>query len=314
MKMKKRIYLINTILLTAAVLSLSSCLKDSRYVDFSKVGTIVEMPLSGQAFFGPDAITDPGDTITRQFVINVASPTVPTAATTVTLSINDPAIVTAYDNNNPAVFYLPMPAGSFVFSTTSVTIPGGQRVSPVLTVTFYKNLLDPSKSYMLPIKITGAGGLNVSSNQNTHYYHFIGNDFAGTYEHFYTRWNNADTTTAPSTPRTDEGTDLFSPVSPTEFVVITDYYTQPHYDVTFTKTGSGAGATYSNWAIQFLPADVAAGGQWANNITVVTQPKFRSEHFNFSPNTQYTYAQSLQLFRFYFQTASRAIVDDYVHP
>ena len=310
--MKKRLFLLTTTLLSAAVLSLSSCLKSSsNYIDFSKAGTIVDFPYGGLTFFSADAVTDPGDTITKQFAVTVASNTVPTTPTTVTLAV-DNTIVTSYNAANSAVQYLPLPAGSFVYTTTSVTIPAGKR-SATVSVTFYKNQLDPSKSYMLPIKITGAGGLNISGNQSIHYYHFIGNDFAGNYEHFYTRWNNADTTTAPSTPRTDVGPTVFNPVSPSEFTVITNYYTQPNYDVTFTKTGSGASATYSNWAIKFLPSDIAPGTQWASAITVVTSPLFASKTIKFDPNTQYTYAQSLQLFRFYFKTASRAIVDDYVH-
>jgi hypothetical protein len=310
--MKKTIYLITTILLSAAALSLSSCLKDSRFVDFSKVGTIVEIPFGGQVYFAKSAVTDAGDTIVKQFAVNIASPTVPTAATTVTLSVNDPAIITKYNSANSAVFYEPMPAGSFVYTQTSVTIPGGQR-SAALTVTFYKDKLDPSKSYMLPIAIKSAGGLNISGNMSIIYYHFIGNDFAGTYEHYYTRFEQPDTSAAPpSTNRGDEGPDIFSPVTPNEFVVITDYYTAPHYDVTFTKSGSGATATYSNWAIRFLPADISSG-PWLANITVVTQPMFAPNRIAFDPNRQYTYAESLKLFRFYFTTASRAIFDEYIH-
>lgn len=312
--MKKKLYLITTVLLSAAVLSLSSCLKDSRYVDFSKVGTVVDFPLGGAVNFGADAITESPDstgTIVRQFAVNVASPTAPTTATTITMAV-DNTIIDPYNTANPAVTYLPMPAGSYSFTATSASIPAGQRYATV-SVTFHKNLLDPSKSYMLPIKIVSTtGGYKISGNQGIHYYHFIGNDFAGAYEHFYTRWNNGDSTTAPSTNHADVGATVFNPVSPTEFTVPTNYYTGPNYDVTFTKTGTGASATYSNWAVQFLPADVAAGTQWASAITVTDPPQFRSLSIAFDPNKQYTFAQSLQLFRIYFHTASRAIADTYV--
>ena len=310
--MKKKIYVFTTILLSAAALSLSSCLKDNRYVDFSKVGTIVEFPTGGSPNFGADAQTSAADTIVQTFDVAIASPTPPTTATTITFTADDPAIIAAYNASNSAVSYVPMPSNAYVFTTTSVTIPAGQRFA-TLTVTMYKGLLDPSKSYMLPIAIKSAGGYTISGNMGVHYFHFIGNDFAGAYEHFYSRWNTPDSTTAASTNRADEGSVIISPVSPTEFIVATSYYTGPNYDVTFTKTGSGASATYSNWAIQFLPGDVAPGGQWASNITVTTQPKFAPMKIAFNPTTQYTYAQSLLLFRFYFQTASRAIIDEYVH-
>jgi hypothetical protein len=310
--MKTKLNFLTTVLLTAIALSLSSCLKNSNnYIDFSSTAPIVQFPLGGLSFFGADAITEAGDTITRQFAVNVASNKVPTTPTPIVLAI-DNTIITSYVAANPSVAYLAMPTGSFVFNTTTMTIPAGQRTA-IFSVTFYKHLLDPSKSYMLPIKIVSAGGITLSGNMSIHYYHFIGNDFAGNYTHYYTRWNNADTTTAPSTPRNSVGTVVFNPVSPTEFTVTTGYYTQPNYDVTFTKTGTGTSATYSNWAIQFLPADIAAGTGWASAITVVTSPLFAPQTIKFDPNGKYTYAQSLQLFRFYFKTASRAIVDDYVH-
>jgi hypothetical protein len=311
--MKKKIILIPTILLSAAVLSLSSCLKDSRYVDFSKGGSIVEFPTGGQVNFSGDAVTASGDTIVQQFAVTVASPTVPTTATTVTFSVDDPAVVTAYVLANPAVSYLPVPANAYVYTQTSVTIPGGQR-SAILTVTFYKNLLDASKSYMLPIAIKSAGGLNISGNMGIHYFHFIGNDFAGAYEHYFDRWSVADTTVASQHGynHVDEGAITASPITPTEFVVNSSYYTGIPMHVTFTKTGTGATATYSNFNVFITAADIAnyftPGG-----VVLATQPTIRSLHFNYDPNQQYTYAQSLLLFRFYYTTASRAVIDDYVH-
>ena len=91
-----------------------------------------------------------------------------------------------------------MPSNAYSFTTTSVTIPAGQLYA-ITSVTFYKALLDPSISYVLPIKIVSGTGAQITANLNIHYFHFIGNDFAGAYEHFYTRWNDADTTTGAST-------------------------------------------------------------------------------------------------------------------
>jgi len=315
--MKTKLYLTTTILISAAVLSLSSCLKDPRLVDFSTVTPVVNFPLGGTENFGADAVTETPDTdangtIVLQFSVDIASVKAPTTATTVTLAI-DNTIVTSYNALGGAVTYLPMPAGTFVFaSPTTVTIPAGQHTA-IVSVTFYKNLLNPSSSYMLPIKIASASAGTISGNFGIHYFHFIGNDFAGGYEHFYTRWSDGDSTTVASTPREDIGPITGSPVGPNEFYLATGYYTAPRYDITFTKTGSGASATYSNWSVTFLAADIAAGSTWADNITVIDGPKIRSAHLVFDPNAQYTYAQSLELFRFYFQTSSRAIIDDFVH-
>ncbi|CAN5350956.1 hypothetical protein BH09BAC6_BH09BAC6_11500 [soil metagenome] len=312
--MKKKINFLTTILLPAIVLSLSSCLKDNRFVDFSKGGTIVEFSKGGKSGFGADAITEATDTVTRQISINVASVTPPTSATKITLSANDQAITTAYNTSDPSVSYLPFPAGSYAVSTTSVTIPAGQRIA-IITVTIYKSKLNPALSYMLPVAITNAGGLTISGSKGIHYFHAIGNDFAGPYEHFYTRWNTPDTvSSSPSTPRSDKGVDIFNPVSPNEFTVVTDYFTQPRYDVTFTKTGSGAGALYSNFAIKFFGTDEADLLN-ANGVTVGTSPQFLPADYKtnpFDPNKAYTYAQALKLFRFYFTTGSRSIIDQFI--
>src|SRR5665213_499999 len=161
--MKLKLNVLSTILLSTAALSLSSCLKDSRFVDLSKVGTIVEFPNGGQVNFGPDAQTSSADTITAKYAVNIASPNAPSTATTVVLSVNDPATVSAYNAAHTAVTYLPMPQGSYVVTPTTLTIPAGQRTA-VFTVTFYKNQLDPSKSYMLPVAIKSAGSYNISGN------------------------------------------------------------------------------------------------------------------------------------------------------
>ncbi|MGZ3750453.1 MAG: DUF1735 domain-containing protein [Mucilaginibacter sp.] len=313
--MKKKEYKIPMVLVSACLLLLTSCLKDpAHYVDFGKSGTFVDFPLGGYINFGTDAITeapdDKGDVI-RKFAVNVASVNIPNTPTTMTFAVADPKDVATINQLQSLVTYELMPTNAYTIATTSITIPAGQQYA-VTSITFHKGLLDPSKSYVLPVKIASAtGGAKISANLSVHYFHFIGNDFAGAVERFYTRWNTPDSTTAPSTPRTDLGPDSFQPMTATEFTVATNYYTGPRYDISFTKTGTGSSARYSNWTIRFLPADVAAGTQWAGNITVVTPPQFVPRAFKFDPGGQYTYAQSLQLFRFYFNTASRAIIDDF---
>ncbi len=315
--MKKRLFYITTLLLSVALLSLSSCLKDSRLVDFSKAAPVVTFNLGGLPYFGSDAITETTDTVVKQFAVSVTTAAVPTTATTVQIAV-DNSIVTSYNAANPMVQYLPLPANTYTLSTTTVNIPAGQRAGQV-TLTIFKGLLDPTKSYMLPIKLVSTtGGYTLSGNMAVHYYHIIGNVFAGPYEHFYTRWNTPDTLSSlPSTNHADIGPTVFTPVSPTEFVVPTNYYTGPNYDISFVPGITNGVPTYSGFTIQFLPADIA-GGLWATNITVVNSPKILPQGYNttnpFDPNKQYKYAEALKLFRFYFTTASRSIIDEYIHP
>jgi uncharacterized protein DUF1735 len=308
--MKKRIYLITTILLSAVVLSLSSCLKDSRLVDFTKVGTLVEFPFGGTNNFSRDAITatpdsDAKGSIVVQFAVNIASPTVPTSATTVTVAI-DNSIITAYNATETAVNYLPLSADQFSFPATSVTIPAGQR-SAILSVTFYKNLIDPTQSYMLPIKIVSASdGATVSGNYGIHYFHLIGNDFAGAYLHDYTRTPAAGNYVGqPAT--------LF-PVTPLQFETTSGYYTGTvRYEVTFTKTGTGSSATYSNFGISLNSDDVSNILQPAG-IAVTVQPVI----LGYDDTKQYTYAQATSgLFDFKYtvhSSADRVVEDKFYKP
>jgi hypothetical protein len=236
----------------------------------------------------------------------------------VTLAV-DNSLVDAYNTANPAVLpnipYIAVPTAAYSLSATTTTIKAGTRTA-IITVKFNKNKMDPAASYMLPVKIASASGSGValSANFNIHYFHFIGNDFAGPYTHYYTRWEQADSTaSAPSSKRVNKGTSIFNPISPQEFTVTTSYYTAPRYDVTFVKTGTGASATYSKFVIKFYGSDIAdlftPGG-----VVLATGPFFLPANYHttpFDPNGVYTYAQSLKLFRFYFTTASRAIIDEY---
>ncbi|MFI5138976.1 MAG: DUF1735 domain-containing protein [Sphingobacteriales bacterium] len=248
-------------ILTLAAVSLTSCLKDKPNTDFSGIGTVIELPYSGLQYFAGDAITDPGPAIVRQFGINIASAKTLSTATNYSVAVDD-NMLAAYDAANSAVVFLPMPAGSYTISKLTGTIAAGKRLDSV-TVTFDKSKLDPSKSYMLVIKLASATNGILSGNFNAHYYHFIGNDFAGAYVYDYRRWQNGTGAGAPDITalgqvQPADGTTIF-PVTPLEFQMITDYNGQKvNYDVTFTRTVVSPGVIhYTNWSVQFLPDDLA---------------------------------------------------------
>ena len=300
--MKKRLYFITTALVAIAALSLSSCLKDPRYVSFANGGTVLNFPTGGLGHFGGDALTATTDTIVTQFAVELASPTVPTTSTTVTIAV-DNSIITAYNAKGGPVVYTAMPAADFALSTTSVTIPAGQR-SAVVTLTIYKSLLDPSLSFMLPIKIvSGSGGATVSGNFGVHYYHIIGNDFAGLYNWTYTRWQNATGTGTPLIDHALTPNTPVSPVTPSEFTMVTGYNNQGvRYQIDFTKTAPGV---YTNWSLTFVPADVS--GIWgAAGISVVDQPVFLVlDPANYHFQMQYVAFNGV---------ADRYLIDDYQKP
>ncbi|HTE01048.1 MAG TPA: DUF1735 domain-containing protein [Mucilaginibacter sp.] len=253
--MKKLIF-ITTIL----AISLSSCLKDEKhYVDFANAGNIVNMPQSGLTNFGSDAITAP-DTVVTEFAVDYATAKA-NGALSVTLAV-DPTYMDKYNAANPAIAYEIIPANAYVLNTKVDIAAGAQYAFTTLTV--YRNLLDPSKSYMLPVVIKDAGGIPISGNMNVHYYHIIGNDFAGAYTWDYRRWSNG---TGPGTGTPPEDPDItglgragtINPVSPTEFQMLTGYNTnQVLYDVKFTRTVTGTTINYSDWVVTMDPETVAA--------------------------------------------------------
>jgi hypothetical protein len=308
--MKKILYFISTILLLAGMLSLSSCLKDN-YVDFTKDAPVVDFPLGGTQFFGADAITEAPDTdangtIVRQFAVNVGAPKALGTPTKITLAV-DFSIVTSYNASQTAVTYLPMPSNAYSFTATTVTVPAGQQYVTT-SVTFYKNKLDPSKSYMLPIKIVSAGGLTISGNMGIHYYHFIGNDFAGAYLWDYTR-------TPAAGNFTGQPTTLF-PVTPLQFEMNSGYYTGTvRYEVTFTKGGTPAAPTYTNFAVT-LNSDDVANILTPAGIAVTAPPVFTDP--TVTPTSVYTYAQALKIFDFTYSvlgsSGARVVEDRFYKP
>src|ERR1700743_3792477 len=247
--MKKRIYLITTLVLSAVLLSLSSCLKDDSHgINLGNSVPVTQFNLGGLSFFGPDAFTDPTDTIVRQFAVSVASKTTPTTETKITLAL-DNTIITAYNTTSALVQYLPFPADAFSFTQTSVTIPAGQTTA-IVSVTIYKSKLDPTLSYMLPIKIASSP-YTISGNMGIHYFHVIGNDFSGNYDQAFTR-----TPASGNYPFGWDHTATFFPDSPTQFEVAGGYYTADiRYVVSYTEVGKYPNATYSDLQIAINPDD-----------------------------------------------------------
>jgi hypothetical protein len=263
--MKKKIFLLTTILAATALLFLSSCLKDkSHYVNFGQSGTWVDFPKGGAVNYGGQAITDAGDTVGRKFAVNVASPELQTIATTVTFKVNDQATVDAYNKSQSAVFYTLMPADAYKITTTKVTIAAGQLFG-YDSVTFYKDKMDPSKSYMMPITMISTTNGKLTANLNTLLYHFIGNPFAGSYTYDYTR--------TPPSGNIVGGTASLSPVTPTDVEGFSGYYTgKVRYEFSFTANPDG---TYSDLTIALNSDDVASILN-ANSINVTQAPVFVS--------------------------------------
>ena len=168
----------------AAILPLAGCVKskDQTFTDFSKTSDLVILQNSGLANFSTGNIIitpDSPDTLTFDVYANLASVNASSTNQVVTLGITD-AQRTAYNTTN-STNYLAFTSNMYKLVSTSVTIMAGQHYAKT-TLQVFKNTVDLTKSWMLPVSITDAAGKGLTSNRNTIYYHIIGNPWAGAYK------------------------------------------------------------------------------------------------------------------------------------
>jgi hypothetical protein len=155
------------------ILLLSSCLKDTPAVDFSSVGTIIEiLPPDGGGLENFDAAAlefDPADLSEDADIdLNIASPKPLTKSLTITVAVDD-GLRTSYNANNGTA-YEAMPDSVYSFPVKTGTIDAGQRLDTI-RVTFYPSKIDQTKNYMLPVSIKDAQGENISGNFGSIYFH-----------------------------------------------------------------------------------------------------------------------------------------------
>jgi hypothetical protein len=185
MKKMKMINKIKTISCLTGLLivlfSLPSCLKNGAYyVDFSSVGASVDLPLAASTGNGVTAFAYPPSvtSVTLPIAINVASPSLPTTATNVTIAL-DTAGLSAYNLAN-GTNYLPLPDSVFTLSAMTVTIPAGKRLDTSITATINLAALDLSNAYVLPITIASAS-LPIEQWNHLFYYIAVKNQWDGKY-------------------------------------------------------------------------------------------------------------------------------------
>ena len=160
-------------LLALIMLSLSACLKDKPAVDFSTVGTIIEiLPVNGgglENFAGAKLNFDATETMdSAAIVLNIASPKPLNKPLTIGMALND-ALRSSYNVANNSQ-YDALPDSVFSFPVTTGTIAAGQRLD-TLRVYFNPSKIDTTKNYMLPVSIKDAQGENISGNFGTIYFH-----------------------------------------------------------------------------------------------------------------------------------------------
>jgi Domain of unknown function (DUF1735) len=154
-------------------ITFAGCLKDTPAVDFSTVGTIIEiLPVNGGGLENFDAAELQFDPADQQDVadidLNIASPKPLSKSLTVTVAVND-ALRTAYNSANGAD-YEPMPDSVYSMPVKSGDIAAGNRLDTIRVI-FYPSKIDTTKSYMLPVIISDADGQTISGNFGAIYFH-----------------------------------------------------------------------------------------------------------------------------------------------
>ena len=193
--MKKTLYKISALLgVTAIVFFAASCLKDDRFVDFSKVSTVVELldaaPGGAGVVQAPLVASALPDTIwvrvnqTGQFALD--------KDLTVTLAIGTAADLAVYNADTlhapgemlPDSALLPLPS-------TTLVIPKGKRAGswPILVAS---GEVDLTHNFILPVKITDAQGQIISGNFGLILFHVtVKNIYDGQYHSIGDRWSFA---------------------------------------------------------------------------------------------------------------------------
>jgi len=182
--MKKKLY-IKTALLSlmgGLVLLSSSCLKDSRYVNYFADAPLAEFPLAevnpieiGGSDGAYQAVAYPAvnasgapilnDTLT--VAVKVAAPRALTSATTFTISTTDVTALNSYNTANAGGTFVPLLA----VPANDVTIIGGDQVTvPAgITTVYFKIIINNAVVqantgvYALPLTIENAGSVQIAT-------------------------------------------------------------------------------------------------------------------------------------------------------
>jgi len=301
-------------LAVAASMFITSCVKDRNVgPDFSSTKPVLELrtpidDIAGLAYFGRAVIGTLPDTV--QFYANLASANTLSQDINVTIGV-DPSRMDEYNSDDAnALKYELLPDSAYSILETSGTIVAGQRIDS-FQVAFFKDKIDPTRNYMLPIAITDGGNVLISKNMGLIYFHAIGNPLAGTYSQNFYRWNDVPDTTGP--PNSTVFEDELTPVNPINATTLDlpESYTETFAGVGVSLSFTNDGGVLSDFDAFFSDDQEAA--MIAGGFTIVTAPKLVSAQIVGDASTHYAGST----FRIYLEVinssgGNRKVVDNFV--
>lgn len=233
--MKKILFLFSAILITG--IFVTSCVKDRNVgPDFSNTDPVLELRtpisnLAGLSNFSRTVIGNLSDTV--KFYVNLASDYTLDHDVNVTVGVDAGRLDTYNADSANVVKYTALPDSDYTILKTAGTIVKGQRVDS-FQIVFYKDKIDATSNYLLPVAITDGSGILISQNQSVIWFHAIGNPIAGVYDEEWKRWDATDTTGDPTYDE-EVGPVGFAPDSPTK-VTVQSQGTGDVNIITFTNT------------------------------------------------------------------------------
>ena len=260
--MKKSLVFKNliAILLVGSTVFFASCIKNRNNgaPDFTQLQPVIQIindkagnaANSGLDGFSAAALLLDNSTASDSaaFRLNYAATGTAPADITVTLAYDAAALI-AYNaaNPNPVNPYTKFPDSIYTFTQTTVVVKAGTSYSDLVKLYVKPNKIDITKNYMLPISITAAGGVKISGNYGTIYFHLIGNPLAGKYNLIGTRYNFVGTVayagpvgSAANIPAGVTGTTNLTALSPKSAAPV-DGQT---VTMSFSNLGFGSGFEY----------------------------------------------------------------------
>jgi Domain of unknown function (DUF1735) len=314
MKLRITKWLVFASAIVLGIAGLESCVKSrgGLETDFSNLQDYVIFQTGGTGNFGSANVAAGAaapDTVVVSTIVTLASKNVASSPIVVTIGLDDTKR-TDYNSAN-GTSYQAFPDSIYKILTPTVTIPAGQNFAKA-SVEIFARKVDQSVSYLLPLTIKDAGGKNLSGNENTVYYHIIGNPLAGAYTWDFYRFNSSDTTTAPAAGSLFNQSITVSPSSATA-VLLPDSYLQifvdPNAGITLSFTNTAG--VLSNFKVS-LDANTKAG-LTTGGFTIASNPVLVG--FTIVGNASTRYAGST--FRTYMSLVNstggvRTLIDNFV--